>query len=71
MVLGRDFLVDGERLHAHVLHMCGGETILGARVEFEGTDRIICQETYGDRLGQLRDYRVGLFRGQALELSNL
>ena len=51
VVLGRDFVVNGERLHAHVLHMCGGETILGARVEFEGTDRIICQETYG---GQAR-----------------
>lgn len=51
VVLGRDFLVNGKRLDGHILHMCGGETLLGARVEFDGSERIICQETYG---GQAR-----------------
>lgn len=47
VILGRDFLVDGQRLHAHVLHLCGSETLLGARIEFEEGPRLICQETYG------------------------
>lgn len=47
VVLGRDFLVDGQRLNAHVLHLCGSETLLGARVEFEEGPRVVCQETYG------------------------
>lgn len=63
VVLGRDFLVDGERLHAHILHLCGSETLMGARVVFEEGPRVVCQETYGGQAKVVERYSRGTLSG--------
>lgn len=67
VVLGRDFLVDGQRLEAHVLHLCGSQTLLGARVQFEEGPRIVCQETYGGQAKIVERFSRGTLSGTSVE----